>query len=140
MFKEEKILAATALFLLLVLSLSLFMGLESFLDLIVSSLGADNPQVRAFLFNLLVVENTVLTDGADTPTGLLGFGFCFLVLVGLLAVRSKGRRRVLGAGILFIILGFLEMVLLDISVVGWLAGPMLMISGFLLLHKIRSYI
>ena len=140
MFKEEKILAAAALFLLLVLSLSLFMGLESFLDLIDNSLGADNTQVRSFLFNLLVVENTVLTDGSAAPTGLLGFGFSLLVAAGLLVVRKTGRRRVMAVAIMFILVGFLEMVLLDISVVGWLAGPMLMISGFLMLNKMRRFI
>lgn len=140
MFKEERILCWSSLGLLFVLSLSRLIGLKLFLDKILDTLGIHNPFVARFLLDLFQVESTIFTDGLARPAAFAGFGFCLLIVLTLLLIRKPGYKKLTIAGVILVSSGFLEMVLLDISVVGWLAGPMMMIAGFLLYRKRRLYI
>ena len=135
MFKEEKILLTTSFFLLLVLSTTLYFGQEEVITYLVGFLGIDSYQAVLFLENLFVVENEFFVREFNFYMGLFGYVLSLLLLLMMRVIKKPKRKQIAFAGSALLLLGFLQMILMDISVIGWLIGPMMMISGFLLYRK-----
>lgn len=139
MFKEEKILIRLSLLLLLALSTTLYFGQSEVIYSWLSFFGLNSPQAIKFVENLFLIENGLFSDDLNRYMGILGYLFS-LNLVVLLRILSKPKRKhVIFAGVSLLLMGFIEMFLMDISVIGWLVGPMMMIAGFLMYRKSRLF-
>jgi hypothetical protein len=139
MFRDEKILIRVSLFLLLSLSTTLYFGQNLVINYWMSFLGLNSSQAIVFIENLFIVENEFFSKDVNVYLGVIGYFFSFLLFLTLGILRKPKRKRVVFTGISLLILGFIEMILLDISVIGWLVGPMMMIAGFLIYKKSRLF-
>ena len=137
MFKEEKILIRLSLLLLLLLSTTLYFGQSEVINYWLSFFGLNTIQAIEFVENLFLVENGLFPSKFNMYMGILGYLFSFNLVVILRILVKPKRKHVIFSGVLLLTMGFIEMFLMDISVIGWLAGPMLMIAGFLLYRKSR---
>ncbi len=135
MFKEERLLLKLSIFLILILSTTLYFGQVETIFKTLTFFGLTSEPAIKFVENLLLIENAFLPEKINIIIGINGYIIAFIIfIINRLLVKPK-RKKVIFSGITLLILGFLEMILLDISVVGWLAGPIIMISGFLIYKK-----
>lgn len=139
MFRDEKLLIRVSLFLLIILSTTLYFGQSEVINNWMSFFGLDSAQAILFVENLFIVENEFFSKEVNSFLGIIGYFFSFILTFILRVLRKPKRKLIVFAGISLLSLGFLEMIFLDISVVGWLIGPMMMIAGFLLYKKSRLF-
>jgi hypothetical protein len=139
MFRDEKILIRVSIFLLISLSTTLYFGQNEVINYWMSFFGLNSSQAIVFIENLFIVENEFFSKDVNVYLGVIGYFFSFLLFLTLGILRKPKRKRVVFTGISLLILGFIEMILLDISVIGWLVGPMMMIAGFLIYKKSRLF-
>ncbi|KAF0091588.1 MAG: hypothetical protein FD141_1377 [Fusobacteria bacterium] len=139
MFRDEKLLIRLSLFLLIALSTTLYFGQSEVINSWLNFFGLNSAQAILFIENLFVVENEFIPKEANVYLGMIGYMLSLILLFILRTLRKTKGKRVVFTGVTLLTLGFIEMIFLDISVVGWLAGPMMMIAGFLLYKKSRLY-
>lgn len=139
MFKEEKILIRLSLLLLLLLSTTLYFGQSEVIYYWLSFFGLNTVQAIEFAENIFLVENGLFPEKFNIYMGILGYIFSFNLIIILRILVKPKRKHVIFSGVSLLTMGFIEMFLMDISVIGWLAGPMLMIAGFLLYRKSRLF-
>jgi len=139
MFKEERLILKISIFLILVLSTTLYFGQKETINAILNLVSLNNVQAIKFVEDLFLVENALIPAKFNFVMGIIGYILCLLLFIINRMLLKPKRKKVMVSGIILLILGFLEIILLDISVVGWLAGPMLMISGFLVYKKSYSF-
>ena len=139
MFKEEKILIRLSLLLLLLLSTTLYFGQSEVINYWLSFFGLNTIQAIKFVENLFLVENGLFPSKFNMYMGILGYLFSVNLIILLRILVKPKRKHVIFAGVSLLTMGFIEMFLMDISVIGWLVGPMLMIAGFLLYRKSRLF-
>ncbi len=140
MFKEERILLKLSLVLILALSTTLYFGQQETILAALTFFGLNSAQAIKFIENLFFVENALIPEQFNIYIGIVGYiSSLFIIIILRILVKPK-RKFVIFAGVASLILGFTYMVILDISVVGWLAGPMMMIAGFLLYKKSYYYL
>ena len=63
-----------------------------------------------------------------------------LIVTGLILTHTSLYRRVVVGGCFFFAAGLLEMVALGVSVLGWFAGCLLLMSGILCIKAARDYL
>lgn len=139
MFRDEKLLIKIAMVLLLALSTTLYFGQREVIGTWLDLIGLNSLQAIGFVENIFIVENEFFSSEANEYLGLAGYFLSFLLLVILRLLKKPKRKIVVISGVSLLIIGFIEMILLDISVVGWLLGPMMMIAGFLIYKKSRLF-
>lgn len=139
MFRDEKILIRVSIFLLISLSTTLYFGQSEVINSWMSFFGLNSSQAIVFIENLFIVENEFFSKDVNVYLGIIGYFFSLLLFLTLVFLRKPKRKRVVFTGISLLILGFIEMIFLDISVIGWLVGPMMMIAGFLIYKKSRLF-
>lgn len=137
MFKEEIRLLWASVVMLVLESISLFFGQERVLLWLYGFFNLNHPSGREFLGNLLRIEGWMYEGGQTHLAGIIGFGLTLMILFGLLMLHKHGRRRTFWLGLVFLVLGFIEVLAMDISILGWLSGSMLIMAGFLLARKSR---
>lgn len=137
MFKEEIRLLWASVVMLVLESISLFFGQEQVLLWLYGFFNLNHPSGREFLGNLLRIEGWMYERGQTYLAGIIGFGLTLMILIGLLMLHKHGRKRTLWLGLIFLVLGFIEVLAMDISILGWLSGSMLIMAGFLLTRKSR---
>jgi hypothetical protein len=139
MFRDEKILIRVSILLLISLSTTLYFGQDEFINVWMNFFGLNSSEAIEFVKNLFIVENEFFSKNVNVYLGIIGYFISFILVFILRLLRKPKRKYVIFAGVSLLILGFIEMILLDISVVGWLAGPMIMIAGFLIYKKSRLF-
>lgn len=139
MFRDEKLLIRISLFLLLCLSTTLYFGQQEIISFFLDFVGFNSLQAKEFVGNLFIVENEFFSSEVNIYLGVIGYILSFILFIILVFLKKPKRKAVLFSGIALLSLGFLEMIFLDISVVGWLVGPMMMIAGFLIYKKSRLF-
>lgn len=139
MFKDEKILIRVSFFLLIILSTTLYFGQNEVINSWMSFFGLNSSQAVVFFENLFIVENEFFSKDANVYLGIIGYFFSFLLFLILGILRKPKRKHVVFTGISLLILGFKVMILLDISIIGWLVGSMMIIAGFLIYKKSRLF-
>lgn len=139
MFRDEKLLIRVSLFLLLCLSTTLYFGQLEVISFFLDFVGFNSLQAKEFVGNLFIVENEFFSSEVNIYLGVIGYILSFILFIILVFLKKPKRKVVLFSGVALLSLGFLEMIFLDISVVGWLVGPMMMIAGFLIYKKSRLF-
>lgn len=139
MFRDEKILIRVSFILLISLSTTLYFGQNEVINAWMSFFGLNSSQAILFIENLFIIENEFFSSDVNVYLGIIGYFFAFLLLLFLVILRKPKRKHVVFVGVSLLILGFMEMILLDISVIGWLTGPIMMIAGFLTYKKSRLF-
>lgn len=135
MFKEEKVLIRISIILLIALSLTLYLGQKTTIVSWLDFFGINNKQSLKFMGNLFYIEHALFPLEFNKYIGILGFTISsFLLLIIRWIVKPK-RKKIMIIGVALMLIGFAEMFLLDISIIGWLVGPMLIIAGFMLYRK-----
>ncbi len=135
MFRDEKFLIRFSLFLLITLSTTLYFGQSEVINALMSFFGFDSVQAIKFVENLFIIENEFFPKEINRYLGIIGYLLSLILLFLLRLLKKPKRKHVVFAGVTLLSLGFFEMIFLDISVVGWLSGPIMMITGFLLYKK-----
>lgn len=139
MFRDEKFLIRLSLFLLIILSTTLYFGQSEVINAWMNFFGFDSSQAIIFVENIFIVENEFFSKEVNSYLGTIGYFFSFILLFILRILRKHKRKYIVFAGVSLLSLGFIEMIFLDISVAGWLVGPMMMIAGFLIYKKSRLF-
>ncbi len=139
MFRDEKILISLSLVLLIALSSTLYFGQTEVIFGFLNFFGLNSTQAIDFIENLFIIENEFFPKDATVYLGSIGYLLSFILLFILKILSKPKRKKVVLAGVSLLLLGFFEMIFLDISVVGWLVGPIMMITGFLLYKKSRLF-
>lgn len=137
MLKEEKIFLKVAWFMLLLLTFTLYLGQLKFMDSLFALMGVDNPMVYGFIFNIIRIEGWMYPPQQTLIPAILGLGLSFISLLGLILMRKITHKRCFLNGLLFLILGFIEVLFMDISILGWMSGSLFIIGGFFLIQKSR---
>ncbi|MDD2370548.1 MAG: hypothetical protein PHQ32_00905 [Firmicutes bacterium] len=140
MFKEERILLKLSILLILALSTTLYFGQQETILATLNLFGLNSNQAIKFVENLFLIEHALFPEQFNIYMGILGYISTLVVFIATRLLIKPKMKRVFIAGISLIILGFIDMIILDISVIGWLAGPMIMIAGFLIYRKSYYYL
>lgn len=140
MFREEKILHRLSTLLILALSITLYFGQSETIHVVLSFLGLDSSEAIAFVENLFIVEHAMIPARFDQYMGIAGYVLTSIMIFLAVLMRRPKRKHVAFTGVALVIMGFVVMFVLDISVIGWLCGSMMMISGFLTYKKSRLFL
>lgn len=135
MFRDEKLLIRSSLILLICLSTTLYFGQLDVISACLEFVGFNSLEAKEFVGNIFIVENEFFSSEFNRYSGVIGYFISFMLIVILILLKKPKRKYVIISGVILLALGFLEMILLDISVVGWLIGSMMIIAGFLIYRK-----
>lgn len=139
MFRDEKILIKVSILLLITLSTTLYFGQSEVINTWLNLIGLNSYQAIEFVENLFIVENEFFSSEVNLYLGIIGYFLSFILIFILRLLKKPKRKHVVFSGVALLTLGFSEMIFLDISVVGWLTGPIMMIAGFLIYKKSRLF-
>ena len=140
MFKEEKILHQLSTLLILALSTTLYFGQKETIHVVLSFLGLYSKEALVFIENLFILEHAMIPARFDQYMGIAGYLLTLIMVFLALLMRRPKRKHVAFTGIALVTMGCMAMFILDISVIGWLSGSMMMISGFLTYKKSRLFL
>ena len=132
MCKEQRRTFLGAAFLLLLESISLFRGQEAFLQEMMSVFGISREGVVSFFRTLLVSEGWMYGPGLTWLPGSIGFLLTGAALAGFLGFRKITRKRLRHLGLWYGFIGAVEVLFMDISILGWISGSLFILGGFYL--------
>ena len=138
--REERVLAILGLIMIIIMTCTIYFGLNNVVNTIDNMFVVKNANLQHILINMMMIEQfDMWTNETQMRTIYYGIIISFSVLIGLVFTRRTSSKMLKFSGVIFLLSGLAEMILLGTSIIGWTAGPMLMIAGFLCVYNSKNY-
>lgn len=136
MLKKSRRIAVIGFIISIVVTFVVYFGEKVIYDFLVHFLK--QVKVVNFLRNFIQVEHAIIyTKFMILAIAIVILG---LIITGLILTHKAYYRRVVVGGSLFFAAGVLEMAALGVSILGWIAGCLLLIGGIMCIRAARDYL
>lgn len=137
--REERVLATLGLVMTIMMTCTIYFGLENVVNTIENMFVVKNGSLNHLLTNMMTIEQADKWIDETQIRTMYGLVISFAVLIGLMFARRTSSKMLRFSGVVFLLSGLAEMILLGTSIIGWTAGPMLMIAGFLCVYNSKNH-
>ncbi|AMP20870.1 hypothetical protein AZF37_06540 [endosymbiont 'TC1' of Trimyema compressum] len=137
--REERVLATLGLIMIIIMTCTIYFGLNNVVNTIDNMFVVKNANLQHMLTNMMTIEQFDMWTNETQMRTIYGIIISFSVLVGLVFARRNSSKMLKFSGVIFLLSGLAEMILLGTSIIGWTAGPMLMIAGFLCVYNSKNH-
>lgn len=128
--RKERVLATLGLIMIIMMTGTIYFGLSNVVNIVDNMFIVKNTNLQHIFANIITIEQFDMWANETQIRTIYGIIISFFVLIGLVFARTTSSKKLKFSGVIFILSGLAEMILLGTSIIGWLAGPMLMIAGF----------
>ena len=137
--REERVLATLGLIMIIIMTCTIYFGLDNVVNTIENMFIVKNISLHHMLINMMTIEQSDIWVNETKIRTIYGIYISFAVLIGLMFARRTSSKMLKFSGVVFLLSGLTEMILLGTSIIGWIAGPMLMIAGFLCVYNSKNH-